>query len=185
MRRKIIVGISGSSCSILGIRFLEVLKKMGIETHLIITETAKKLIEHETSYRTEDVEKLASKIYNNNDLFAPVASGSFRTLGMVVIPCSMKTLGGIASGYSDNLLLRAADVCLKERRRLVLVTRETPLSHIHIENMRKVTLAGGVILPPVMTLYSRPKKIGEMVDHLIGKVLDSLGIENKIYKRWC
>lgn len=184
MREKLIVGISGSSGSILGIRFLEVLKKMGIETHLIITETAKKLIEYETKYKVKDVEKLASKVYDNSDFFAKIASGSFQTNGMVVIPCSMKTLGGIASGYSDNLLLRAADVCLKERRNLVLVTRETPLSLIHIENMRKVSLAGGVILPPVMTLYSKPKRIEEMVDHIIGKVLDSLGIENKIYKRW-
>jgi 4-hydroxy-3-polyprenylbenzoate decarboxylase len=184
MREKLIVGISGSSCSILGIRFLEVLKEMKFETHLVITETAKKLIEHETSCKVKDVEKLASKVYDNSDFFAKIASGSFQTKGMVVIPCSMKTLGGIASGYSDNLLLRAADVCLKERRKLVLVTRETPLSLIHIENMRKVSLAGGVILPPVLTMYSKPKKIEEMVDHIIGKVLDSLGIENKIYKRW-
>jgi len=184
MREKLIVGISGSSCSILGIRLLEVLKKMGIETHLIITETAKKLIEHETSYKVMDVEKLASKVYDNGDLFGSIASGSFRTKGMIIIPCSMKTLGGIASGYSDNLLLRAADVCLKERRKLVLVTRETPLSLIHIENMRRVSLAGAVVLPPVMTLYSKPKYIREMVDHVIGKVLDSLGLENKIYKRW-
>ena len=184
MREELIVGISGSSGSILGVRFLEVLKKMRIETHLIITETAKKLIEHETKYKVKDVEKLASKVYDNNNLFASIASGSFQTKGMVVIPCSMKTLGGIASGYSDNLLLRSADVCLKERRKLVLVTRETPLSLIHIENMRKVTLAGGLILPPVLTMYSKPKKIEEMVDHIIGKVLDSLGIENKVYKRW-
>jgi 4-hydroxy-3-polyprenylbenzoate decarboxylase len=184
MHEKLIVGISGSSGSILGIRLLEVLKKMRIETHLIITETAKKLIEHETKYKAKDVEALASKVYDNKDFFASVASGSFRTLGMVVIPCSMKTLGGIASGYSDNLLLRAADVCLKERRKLVLVTRETPLSYIHIENMRRVTLAGGIVLPPIMTLYSKPKKIDDMVNHIMGKVLDSLGIGNDVYKRW-
>jgi 4-hydroxy-3-polyprenylbenzoate decarboxylase len=184
MPERIVVGISGSSGSVLGIRLLEVLKKMGIETHLIITETAKKLIEHETKYKVKDVEKLASNIYDNSDFFAKIASGSFQTKGMVVIPCSMKTLGGIASGYSDNLLLRTADVCLKERRKLVLVTRETPLSLIHVENMRKVSMAGGVILPPVMTMYSKPKTIEEVVDHIIGKVLDSLGIENRIYKRW-
>lgn len=184
MPERVIVGISGSSGSMLGIRLLEVLKKMRIETHLIITETAKKLIEHETKYKVKDVEDLASKVYDNKDFFASIASGSFQTKGMVVIPCSMKTLGGIALGYSDNLLLRAADVCLKERRKLILVTRETPLSYIHIENMRKVSLAGGIILPPVLTMYSKPKTIEEMVDHIIGKVLDSLGIENKAYKRW-
>jgi 4-hydroxy-3-polyprenylbenzoate decarboxylase len=183
-KERVIAGISGSSGSILGIRFLEVLKKLGIETHLLISDTAKKLIEHETEYKVGDVEKLASKVYGYDDLFAAIASGSFKTKGMVIIPCSMKTLAGIASGYSDNLMLRAADVCLKERRKLVLVTRETPLSLIHIENMRKVTLAGGVILPPILTMYSKPKSIDEMVNHIIGKVLDSLGIENKIYKRW-
>ena len=180
----IIVGISRSSCSILGIRLLEILRKTGIKTHLVITETAKEILEHETEYSVKDVEKLAYKVYDNNDFFARIASGSFRTKGMVVIPCSMKTLGGIASGYSDNLLLRAADVCLKERRKLILVTRETPLSAIHLENMKRVSLAGGVILPPVMTLYSKPKGINEMVDHIVGKVLDLLGIENKVYKRW-
>jgi 4-hydroxy-3-polyprenylbenzoate decarboxylase len=184
MPEKVIVGISGSSCVILGIRLLEVLKKLGIETHLITSDTAKKLIEHETSYKVEAVEKLATKVYGYKYLFAPIASGSFRTKGMVIIPCSMKTLAGIANGYSDNLMLRAADVCLKERRKLVLVARETPLNLIHIENMRRVTLAGGIILPPVLTLYSRPKRIDEIVDHIIGKVLDALGIENKIYKRW-
>jgi len=185
MRERIIIGISGSSGSVLGVRLLELLKEMDFETHLIITKTAKKLIEHETSYKVKDVEALASKAYDNSDLFAPIASGSFRTKGMVIIPCSMKTLGGIASGYADSLLLRTADVCLKERQKLVLVTRETPLNLIHIENMRKVTLAGGVILPPVITMYSKPKSVKELVDHIVGKVLDSLGIENEVYKRWC
>jgi len=183
-KERVIVGISGSSCVILGIRLLEILKKLKIETHLIISDTAKKLIEHETSYSVKDVEKLATKVYGYRDFFAPIASGSFRTKGMVIIPCSMKTLAGVASGYSDNLMLRAADTCLKERRKLVLVARETPLSLIHIENMRKVTLAGGVVLPPVLTLYSKPKKIEDVVDHIIGKALDAIGIENKVYKRW-
>jgi polyprenyl P-hydroxybenzoate/phenylacrylic acid decarboxylase-like protein len=182
---RIIVGISGSSCAILGIRFLEAAKKLGLETHLVISETAEKIIEHETGLRASEVKKLASKNYGYRDLFAAIASGSFQTKGMVIIPCSMKTLSGVASGYSDNLMLRAADVCLKERRRLVLVARETPLSLIHIENMRKVTLAGGVILPPVMTLYAKQKSIDDLANHIIGKVLDALGIDNKIYNRWC
>ena len=184
MPEGIIVGISGSSSPIVGIRLLEVLRKLKKKTHLVITETAKEIIEHETSYKVKDVEKLASEVYDNSDLFGSIASGSFKTEGMVVAPCSMKTLGGIASGYSENLLLRSADVCLKERRPLILVTRETPLSYIHIENMRKATLAGATILPPVMTLYSRPKKISDLTDHITGKILDSLGIENELYKRW-
>lgn len=183
-RDRIIVGISGSSCAILGIRFLEAAKKLGIETHLVISETAEKIIEHETGRKASDVKRLATKNYGYHDLFAAIASGSFRTMGMVIVPCSMKTLAGIASGYSDNLMLRAADVCLKERRRLVLVARETPLSLIHIENMHTVTLAGGIILPPVMTMYSKPENMDDMTNHLIGKALDALGIDNKIYKRW-
>jgi polyprenyl P-hydroxybenzoate/phenylacrylic acid decarboxylase-like protein len=181
---RIVVGISGSSGSMLGIRLLEVMKKLGIETHLVISETAEKLIEHETKYKVSEVKKLATRAYGYRDLFAPIASGSFQTNGMAIIPCSMKTLAGVASGYSDNLMLRAADVALKERRKLVLVARETPLSLVHIENMRRVTLAGGVILPPVLTMYSKPGSIEEMINHIIGKVLDSLGIDNKIYKRW-
>ena len=183
-KERIIVGMSGSSGSILGIRFLEVLRQLKVESHLIISETAEKLIEHETNYKVNEVKKLATRVYGYRDLFAPIASGSFRTKGMVIIPCSMKTLAGIASGYSDNLMLRAADVCLKERRKLVLVARESPYSLIHIENMRRVTKAGGVILPPVLTMYSKPKSIDEMANHIIGKVLDSLGIENNVYKRW-
>jgi len=184
-KEKIIVGISGSSCAILGIRFLEAAKKLGLETHLVISETAEKIIEHETGLRASEVKKLASKTYGYRDLFAAIASGSFQTKGMVIIPCSMKTLAGVASGYSDNLMLRAADVCLKERRKLVLVARETPLSLIHIENMKRVTLAGGIILPPVMTLYAKQKSIEDITNHIIGKVLDALGIDNKIYNRWC
>ncbi|MEM5871555.1 MAG: UbiX family flavin prenyltransferase [Candidatus Aenigmatarchaeota archaeon] len=181
---RVIVGISGSSCVIIGIRLLEVLKKLGFETHLVISETAKKLIEHETAHSVKDVERLATYVYDNKDLFAKISSGSFKTNGMIIAPCSMKTLAGIANGYSENLMLRAADVCLKERRKLILVTRETPLNLIHIENMRKVTLAGGVILPPILTLYSKPKKIEDVIDHIIGKILDVMGIENEAYKRW-
>ncbi|MFH1237187.1 MAG: UbiX family flavin prenyltransferase [Candidatus Aenigmatarchaeota archaeon] len=183
-KERIIVGISGSSCAILGVRFLETAKKLGLETHLVISETAEKIIEHETGLKVGDVKKLASKVYGYRDLFAPIASGSFQTKGMVIIPCSMKTLAGVASGYSDNLMLRAADVCLKERRKLVLVARETPLSLIHIENMKRVTLAGGVILPPVMTLYAKRKNIEDLTNHVIGKTLDALGINNDAYKRW-
>ncbi len=184
MDKTLVVGISGSSGAILGIRLLEVLWSKSYETHLIITSTAARIIEHETKFKVKDVKKLATKVYDNSDFFAPSASGSFKTEGMVIIPCSMKTLAGIASGYSDNLLLRSADVCLKERRKLVLVTRETPLSLIHVENMAKVARAGAVVLPPMLSFYTKPKKIEDMVNYILGKVLDVLGIENELYERW-
>ncbi len=182
---RLIVAITGASGVIYGKRLLKVLQEKNVETHLIISKAAERVIEHELEKTKEDIEKLADHAYDVNDWNAPIVSGSFRTDGMIIIPCSMKTLGGIASGYADSLLLRTADVCLKERQKLVLVTRETPLNLIHIENMRKVTLAGGVILPPVITMYSKPKSVKELVDHIVGKVLDSLGIENEVYKRWC
>jgi len=183
MTRKIIVGMSGSSGAVLGVRALEMLRKMGIETHLVITDVARKVMEQETSCKVAEVEKLAVHVHRIDDFFAPIASGSFKTEGMIVIPCSMKTLAGIASGYSSNLLLRAADVMLKERRKLVLVAREMPLSLIHIENMEKVTAAGAVVMPPMMTFYNRPEKIEDMVTHLLGKVFDQFGLETE-YKRW-
>jgi len=181
---KLIVGMSGASGSVFGVKLLEHLKKAGVETHLIMTETAKQVLEHETNYKVKDVEKLAAKSYKSSNFFASVASGSFKTDGMVVVPCSMKTVAGIASGFTDNLLLRAADVCLKERKKLVLVARETPLSAIHLENMLRISRAGGIILPPVMTYYSKPKSIDEMSSHIIGKVMDQFGLDVKGFKRW-
>jgi polyprenyl P-hydroxybenzoate/phenylacrylic acid decarboxylase-like protein len=183
MAKRLIVGMSGSSGAVLGIRALEALKRMKVETHLVITDVAKKVIEEETGYKVGQVEKLSTHTYNIDDLFAPIASGSFKTEGMLVIPCSMKTLAGIANGYSENLLLRAADVVLKERRRLVLVAREMPLNLVHVKNMEKVTLAGGVVLPPMLTFYSKPKSIEEMVNHVVGKALDQFGLEAD-YRRW-
>lgn len=184
MTKRIIVAISGASGSMLGIRLLEELKKLGLETHLIVSEPAIQIMKYETGKGISDLKKLVSKIHDNSDFFAPVASGSFKTDGMVIIPCSMKTLAGVASGFSDNLILRAADVCLKERRKLVLVTREMPLSAIHTDNMARVSRAGGIILPPVLSFYSKPKDINDMTNHVLGKVLDSLGIESDIYNRW-
>jgi polyprenyl P-hydroxybenzoate/phenylacrylic acid decarboxylase-like protein len=183
MPRKIIVGITGSSGVVMGIRALEEMKKAGIETHLILTDVARKVIEDETDHKARDVEKMATRSYANDDFFSPPASGSFRTDGMIVIPCSMKTLAGIASGYSDSLLLRAADVMLKERRKLVLVARETPLSLVHIRNMERVTLAGGIVAPPMLAFYSKPRTVEGMVEHAVGKALDLLGIDTK-YNRW-
>jgi len=182
-KKKIVVGISAGSGVILGIKLLRKLGEMGIETHLVMTDVARKVIGQETGFSPEEVEKLASHVHEIGNFFAPIASGSFRTDGMVVVPCSMKTLSGIASGYSDNLLLRAADVVLKERRKLVVVAREMPLNLIHIRNMEKATLAGAVILPPLMTYYSKPESIEDMERHVIGKVLDQLGLDAG-YRRW-
>jgi 4-hydroxy-3-polyprenylbenzoate decarboxylase len=184
MGKTLIVGISGSSGSILGIKLLEFLWSANYETHLIISSPAESIIPHETEYEVADVKKLAAKVYENQDFFAPIASGSFKTDGMVIIPCSMKTLAGVASGYSDNLMLRAADICLKERRKLILVTRETPLSLIHIKNMKKVTKTGAIVVPPMLSFYSKPKTVEDLINFNLGKVLDVLGIENKLYERW-
>ena len=184
MAEKIVIGISGGSGVLLGIRLLEFLKTTDYETHLVITKPAESIIPHETEYSVEDVKELATRAYDNSDFFAPFASGSFKTNGMVIIPCSMKTLAGIASGYSDNLLMRAADVCLKERRKLVLVTRETPLSYIHIKNMSKATKAGAIVVPPVLSFYSKPKNVDDMINFILGKVLDVLAVDNELYERW-
>jgi flavin prenyltransferase len=182
--RRLIVGISGASGVALGVRLLEVLARTDWQVHLTVTEPAQRIISYETGHGPEALEKLVYKAYRPDDFFASIASGSFATSGMVVIPCSMKTLAGISCGYAENLLLRAADVCLKERRRLVLVPRETPFNLIHLEHMHKLTLAGAIIAPPVVSLYHIPKTIDELIDQLVGKVLDLLGINFEGYKRW-
>lgn len=182
--KRVIVGMTGATSVILGIRLLEVLREVGVERHLVMSLAAKQVIVAETDYRVHEVEALATRVYGFNDPTAAVASGGMKTLGMAVIPCTMKTLGGIASGYADNTLLRAAEVTLKERRRLVVVARETPLSMIDMENMLKVSRAGGIILPPVLPFYNRPKKLEAVIDHLVGKVLDMFDIEHGLYHRW-
>jgi 4-hydroxy-3-polyprenylbenzoate decarboxylase len=181
---RLIVGISGASGAVYGIRALQVLKKLGVETHLVMTYAALETIRLETEYKKAEVGRLATETHRADDVTSRIASGSYRTDGMVVIPCSMKTLAGIASGYSDNLLLRAADVTLKERRRLVLVVRETPLSLIHLENMVTVTRAGGVILPAMPAFYNRPKTVDALIDQVVGKALDLLGVDHDLFKRW-
>jgi len=180
----LVVGISGSSGSIVAVRLLEALRELGVEVHLTVSEAARSVIPHETGLPVDKVASLAAHVHEASDLFAPIASGSFRTRGMVVVPCSMKTLAGIATGYADNLILRAADVTLKERRPLVLVTRESPLSLVHIENMRAVTLAGAIVLPPVITMYSRPGTVDDLVGQVTGKILDALRIDGEVRKRW-
>ncbi|XVQ06427.1 UbiX family flavin prenyltransferase [Spirillospora sp. CA-255316] len=183
--RRLVVGFSGSSAPQLGAMFLQVCRDLeGVETHLVMSRGARRSIELEMSADPADVEKLADVVYDPQDLGAAVSSGSFLTLGMVVIPCSMRSLSGIATGNSDNLVTRAADVTLKERRPLVLVTRETPLNLIHIRNMETVTLAGGTILPPVPAFYHRPKSIDELLRQTCGKVLDQFGLEHRLFQRW-
>lgn len=176
--------MTGASGVIYAIRLLEVLRKSKIESHLVMTPAAKITVAAETDYSIQAVEKLASKVYRYNDIAAAISSGSFKTDGMIVVPCSMHTLGAIASGVAENLLLRAADVMMKERRTLVLVPRETPLSLIHIENMERLARAGVCILPAMPGFYERPKSVSQMVDHLVGKILDVVGIENDLYRRW-
>jgi len=181
---RLIVGISGASGAIYGIRALQALREIEVETHLVITDAALKTIRLETDLRKADVVRLATETHRLDDVTSKIASGSYRTDGMLVIPCSMKTLAGIASGYSDNLLLRAADVAIKERRRLVLVVRETPLSLIHIENMATVTRAGAIVLPAMPAFYHKPKTVAALVDQVVGKALDALGVEHHLLKRW-
>jgi len=181
---RLVVAISGASGAVYGVRALEALKELGVETHLVLTEAALQTIRLETDWKESDIERLATEVHRIDDITSKIASGSFHTDGMLVVPCSMKTLAGIASGYSDNLLLRAADVTLKERRRLVLVVRESPLSLIHIENMATVTRAGAVVLPAMPAFYHRPKMVQELVDQVVGKAFDLLGVEHRLYRRW-
>ena len=181
---RIIVGMSGASGVIYGIRLLEVLKEMNLETHLVISGGARENIKIETDYSVEKVEGLAHKVYSMGNLAASISSGSFRTDGMVIIPCSMKTLSGVAHSYNENLLIRAADVALKERRKLILVVRETPFHKGHLKAMLEVSEMGGIILPPVPAFYHHPKSIDDLINHIIGKILDLLGIENSMFRRW-
>ncbi|MBI2567345.1 MAG: UbiX family flavin prenyltransferase [Candidatus Schekmanbacteria bacterium] len=180
----IVVGISGASGTLIGVRLLEALRTLGVTAYLVMTSTARRVAEHELARPAAAIAGLATRDFAPDDLTAPIASGSFPTRGMIVAPCSMKTLAGIASGYSDNLLLRAADVCLKERRPLVLITREAPLSLIHIENMRRVARAGGIVLPAVLTTYSGATDLDSMIGHIVGRALDLAGVDNDLYHRW-
>lgn len=181
---KIVIGFSGASGIIYGIRLLEILHSINIQTYLIISEWAKKNIEIETDKTLEYVKSLSSVNYDNFKLDASVSSGSFLHDGMVIVPCSMKSLSSIANGYDDTLISRAASVTLKESRKLIIVPRETPLSRIHLENMIKLQQAGAIILPAMPGFYHNPSTIDEIIDHLVGKILDQLNIEHDLFKRW-
>jgi len=183
--KKIVVGISGATGSIYAVRLMEALKRTkGVETHLILSSWAEENIRLETSYNVEQIMRLADRVHDFKNLGAPVASGSFLADGMVIVPCSMKTLSSVAHGYADNLIVRAADVMLKERRRLVVVVRETPLNSIHLENMLKLSNAGAIITPPMPAFYNHPKSLEDIIRHHTGRTLDLLGIENMLTKRW-
>jgi 4-hydroxy-3-polyprenylbenzoate decarboxylase len=180
----LIVGISGASGAIYGVRALEILRDCGIETHLIISKAAQITIAHETDLKIDDVRALAATVHRMEDVGASIASGSFRTDGMIVAPCSIRTLSEIASGVTTSLMSRAADVILKERRRLVMLVRETPLHAGHLKSMLAVTEMGAIVAPPVPAFYARPQSLAEMVDHTVGRALDLFDIETTVVKRW-
>jgi 4-hydroxy-3-polyprenylbenzoate decarboxylase len=178
------VAITGASGVIYGIRMLEVLKELGVETHLMLSEWGAKNVKIETDKTADYVRSLATKCYEDDNMAAPMSSGSFKTDGMAVVPCSMKTLASIANAFDDNLVSRAAGVCIKEQRKLVLVPRETPLSKMHLDNMYKLAGAGAVILPAMPGFYHRPKTMDDLIDHVVGKVLDQFNIDHGLFKRW-
>jgi 4-hydroxy-3-polyprenylbenzoate decarboxylase len=182
--RRLIVGISGASGVVMGVRLLELLREAGVETHLVMSTGAQITLAHETSLKVRDVETLAAVRYNIDDIAAAISSGSFHTDGMIIVPCSMRTLAEVASGVTTTLLTRAADVVLKERRRLVMVVRETPLHLGHLRNMTAVTEMGAVVYPPVPAFYANPASIEEMIDHSLGRALDLFGIDLPVVRRW-
>jgi len=182
--KRLIVGITGATGAIYGIRLLEFLSKTDVETHLVISSSAEKTIGLETSWEVEQVKALARVTYNMEDVGADISSGSFQTEGMAVIPCSIKSLSAIANSYNDNLLIRAADVTLKERRKLVAVVRETPLHRGHLSLMMNLADAGGIILPPIPAFYFLPKTIDDLVNHTVGRVLDVFGVQHHLVNRW-
>lgn len=181
---RIVIALTGASGVVYGKRLLEVLHEKKVETHLIVSIAAEKVIKHELATSKKDLERLASHVYDVYDLTAPLMSGSFKVDGMAIVPCSMKTLAGIVHGFADNLILRAADVALKEKRRLIVVPRETPLSAVHLRNMLEAAKLGVYVVPAMPAFYPRPEKINDLVDFVVGRVLDCLGIEHQFYKSW-
>jgi len=181
---RIVVGISGASGVIYGVRLLQVLKTLPVETHLVMTRTAEVTLAHETRMKVADVRRLADVAYPISDLAAAISSGSFQTIGMIVAPCSMRSLGEIAHGITSNLLTRAADVVLKERRRLVLVARETPLHTIHLRNLVTVSELGAIVAPPMPAFYNKPKTLDDVIDHTVGRILDLFDLDTGKVKRW-
>jgi len=184
MQKRIIVGITGATGAIFGVRVLEALKAAGVETHLVLSKWGQQTVEHETGLTLADLHERAAVVHGAANMAATISSGSFRTHGMVIAPCSMRTVGAIAHSNGDNLVHRAADVVLKERRRMVLVPRETPLSELHLENLLKLARMGVIILPPMPAFYNRPATLDDIVDHVVARVLDQFGIDAAFAKRW-
>jgi flavin prenyltransferase len=182
--RRLIVALTGATGTAIGVRLLELLRDTGVESHLVMSRWARRTLVQETPYAVEQVEALASRVYPPSDQGAPVSSGSFVTMGMVIVPCSMRTLAAIAHGLGDNLIHRAADVVLKERRRLVLAVRETPFSEIHLENMLKLARMGVVIAPPLPAFYSRPQSLDDLVTYSAARLLDLFDIHVDVPARW-
>lgn len=183
-RRRMIVGISGATGIVYGLRLLAMLRELDIETHLVMTKAGERTLAYETDLKVREARESADFCYSDNDIGATIASGSFRTMGMVVAPCSVRSLSAIASGNTDGLLSRAADVCLKERRRVVLLFREAPLHAGHIRSMAAATENGAIVFPPVPAFYDRPQTLDDMVDHTVGRVLDLYDIDAGLVRRW-
>ena len=181
---KLIVGITGATGTIFGIRLLQILEGTGLETHLVMSKWAQRTLTHETPYTAGEVEQMATCVHRSSNQGAPISSGSFLTKGMIIAPCSMRTLGAIANGFGDNLITRAADVTLKERRKLVLLVREAPFNDIHLENMLKLSRMGVVILPPIPAFYNHPKTIDDIVNHVVQRALDQVDIHIDVVQRW-
>jgi flavin prenyltransferase len=184
VRKRIVVGITGATGSIFGIRMLERLREFDVETHLVVSPWGGRTLEHETPYTIDEVRGLADVVYKPNDQGAAISSGSFQTHGMIIAPCSVKTLAGIAAGYAQDLVARAADVVLKENRRLVLLVRESPLSAIHLENMLKLAQLGVRLVPPVPAFYNQPKSLEDVVDHIVTRALDQFDMHSDQTPRW-
>lgn len=182
--KKLVIGMTGATGAIFGVRLLEALADTDIETHLVVSKWARYTLEHETSTTMDQLRDLATEVYNSGDMGANVSSGSFHTDGMVVVPCSMKSVAAIAHGNGDHLVHRAADVILKERRKLVLVVRETPFNNIHLENLLKLSRMGVTILPPMPAFYNKPETLNDMVDHIVMRILDQFDISSELVRRW-
>lgn len=183
-RKRIIVAITGATGAQIGIHLLQTLRRLNVETHVVISKWAAETIKWETDYTPSAVKALADHAYSAHDLAAPIASGSYRVDGMIVAPCSVKTLAAINAGICDDLVTRAADVCLKERKRLVLSVRETPFSEIHLRNMMEVTRAGAIIAPPVVAFYTKPSSINDILDQMVGRLLDLFDLDARNFERW-